>query len=236
MSLSILIFILLIISDKKELSDNYVNIDRIQEKSKIENAITLKPDRLKQDIVYKEVANKDIEVLKEFSKQMKELYTSVNFDKEFSDKFEVIYVNNKKIVNEVMKILVDNDYAINNFNEDQAYSRIFSIKFLEEIAKKYDKEPLIKTVKQIAENINNEKVSYSGVSEDLDELLSAYIRIHEIDEFVNNLENHLNELDYFNKKNSDRVQEVYDDAIFFSLRTKYNRNEITEIMKPFSKK
>ncbi len=232
-----LFFIALIVYFKKNLNSNETNSLLSQEKrleinklNNIENNKKIKSENSNSDLI-----NHDIEILKSFNKQMIEIYTNIHFDKDFVEKFDIIYSKNKNIVNEVTKILLDNDYAKSNFGDEQSYARIFAIKMLEEIAKKYDKDPLINTVKEISIFIENNKINYRGAGNDLEELLFAYIRVNDIDDFSNNIESHLLRLGYYNKDYSENVRNIYEDAIFFSLKQKYNRKETSEKMKQIFK-
>ena len=107
-------------------------------------------------------------------------------------------LQNPKSVSIASSILIDNEFARNQYGKDQAVARIYSIELLHRLMQKGDKRPLVKTVAALTKQLASlpEDQRDKGRLRDLEDLLGYYFKREDTDIMRNQFEDALEKLGY----------------------------------------
>lgn len=131
------------------------------------------------------------------------------------------------------KTLLDLDYATSTFLDKQAMARVFAIKMLAEEAAQGNEQPLLDTIKSLAQQLSATAKSGQAIVKkrdtDLADLIQAKVGLTPADALQDDLRNQL-ELMGFNNDMHSAIKRVFDDEIFFALMPKVGREKATNLV------
>ena len=203
------------------------------------------------------------EFVETHDRKVKEDYQKVRYTQEkqnlpFSDRFKntVLYLNslnnyfNKdaviaELIAEMLKdprtvetaaqTLSNHDQAQTWCGDEQAICRVFSIKILKQVAQTGNLEPIESTVQNLKDVLDNpQHVEVKGQDRDLEDLISAYVSVHDPEEILNDIPQFYAKLGLTDLVNtSGKVREIFDDAVFLSLQRKVDRKKLRNNLAQF---
>lgn len=171
--------------------------------------------------------------IKNFVVKLKKEYTGLNFNKDFKEIFFKMYEKDPKVLEVFQNILIDKEYAKNLLGDDQAYARVFAVKALSEVASKGNADPLINTTKSLTNNFEKKGDIDKGEAADLHDLVTSYVAMQQPKALEKDFGEYLSKLGYSKELKNKKIIGVYDEAVYFPLKSKFGKDKALRIMKTY---